>query len=102
VFGNEPDPDTSVTAFEELSELVRHLGDELATFRRRALQAEARLKAVEQVGGAAAVTAPVRVNELERENAELRARLEAATERTRQMLERVRFLRQQHEIGGER
>ena len=102
MFGNEPNPDASVAAFEELSELVRHLGDELAAFRRRALQAEARLRAVEQAGGADAVIAPVRVTELERENAELRARLQAATERTRQMLERVRFMRQQHEIGGER
>jgi hypothetical protein len=36
-----------------------------------------------------------RVTELEHENAVLRARLESATERTRQMLERVRFIRQQ-------
>jgi len=36
-----------------------------------------------------------RMTELEHENAVLRARLESATERTRQMLERVRFIRQQ-------
>jgi hypothetical protein len=33
-------------AFEELERLVRHLGDELAFFRRRALEAERRLKEV--------------------------------------------------------
>ena len=43
-----------------------------------------------------------KVSELERENAELRSRLDAASERTRQMLERMRFLRQQQERGAER
>jgi len=43
-----------------------------------------------------------RIRELERENAELRSRLETATARTRQMLARVRFLRQQHNQGRDR
>ena len=91
-------------AFHELHQLVRHLADELAGFRRRALQAEARVKELEEAasdgdGG----TIPARnAGELERENAELRARLDAAAERTRQMLERMRFLRQQNERGAER
>jgi hypothetical protein len=38
----------------------------------------------------------------ERENAILRERLAAATTRARQMLERVHFLRQQTQVGGER
>ena len=38
----------------------------------------------------------------ERENAILRERLAAAAARTRQMLERVHFLRQQTQVGGER
>jgi len=83
-------------AFAELQQLVRHLGDELAGFRRRALQAEARVKAIDASPGAARVT-PQRVEKLERENAELKRRLDAARSRTRQILERVRFLRQQHE-----
>jgi hypothetical protein len=83
-------------AFAELQQLVRHLGDELAGFRRRALQAEARVKAIDASGGSARVT-PERLEKLERENADLRKRLEAARTRTRQILERVRFLRQQHE-----
>jgi hypothetical protein len=83
-------------AFAELQQLVRHLGDELAGFRRRALQAEARVKAIDSSGGSSRMT-PERMEKLERENAELRKRLEAARARTRQVLDRVRFLRQQHE-----
>ena len=83
-------------AFEELQQLVRHLGDELATFRKRALQAEARVKAFESAPGGARVN-PERVDRLERENADLKKRLESARARTRQVLDRVRFLRQQHE-----
>ena len=85
-----------VETFHELQQLVRHLGDELTSFRRRALQAEARMKAVEGSGGSSKVT-PERIEKLERENAELRKRLETARTRTRQVLDRVRFLRQQHE-----
>jgi hypothetical protein len=85
-----------VETFRELQKLVRHLGDELTSFRRRALQAEARMKAVEGSGGATKVT-PERIERLELENAELRKRLETARARTRQVLDRVRFLRQQHE-----
>jgi uncharacterized protein involved in exopolysaccharide biosynthesis len=83
-------------AFEELQQLVRHLGDELATFRKRALQAEARVKAFESAPGGGRVN-PERVDRLESENADLKKRLESARARTRQVLDRVRFLRQQHE-----
>ena len=83
-------------AFEELQQLVRHLGAELATFRRRALQAEARVKAFESAPGGARVN-PERVESLEVENADLKKRLDSARARTRQVLDRVRFLRQQHE-----
>jgi hypothetical protein len=83
-------------AFVELQRLVRHLGEELSSFRRRALQAEARMKAVDGTSGGAKLT-PERVERLELENAELRKRLETARARTRQILDRVRFLRQQHE-----
>ena len=92
-------------AFRELEQLVRHLGDELAGFRRRALVAENRVRELEseenqpelreqrQLGD--------RLNQLEHDNAILRSRLEAATARTRAMLERVRFIRQQAQ-GAER
>ncbi|MBA3341202.1 MAG: hypothetical protein H0T48_05145 [Gemmatimonadaceae bacterium] len=86
----------TASAFEELRQLVGHLGEELVAFRRRALQAEARVKAFDASAGSVR-TSPERVEKLERENAELRKRLETARSRTRQMLDRVRFLRQQHE-----
>ena len=85
-----------ITAFTELEQLVHHLGDELASFRRRALQAEARLKSLESTG-VKGVVSPERVQFLERENAGLTTRLEAARTRTQQMIDRVRFLRQQHD-----
>ena len=88
----------SEAAFADLETLVHHLGDELAAFRRRALQAEARVKALESSPGATR-TSPERIEKLERENASLKMRLETARGRTRQMLERVRFLRQQHETA---
>lgn len=87
-----------VKAFKELDHLVRHLGDELASFRRRALHAEARLKELEGAPTSGAKAS----GELARENAELRARLDAATAKTRQLLDRVRFVRQQHGKGGEK
>jgi hypothetical protein len=95
-----------IAAFRELETLVRHLGDELAGFRRRALLAEARIREIDGQGA----TPPAkqqraleeRVTELEHENAALRGRLESATARTRQMLERVRFIRQQVQGGTDR
>ena len=88
-----------IAAFRDLEQLVRHLGDELAGFRRRALLAESRLRDLESEEQAPEVTQQRalddRVTELEHENAVLRARLDSATERSRQMLERVRFIRQQ-------
>ena len=88
-----------VAAFAELEMLVKHLGDELASFRRRALQAEARVKSLESTG-VKGVVSPERVQFLERENAGLTNRLDAARARTQQMIDRVRFLRQQHDGAG--
>jgi hypothetical protein len=82
-----------VVAFRELDGLVRHLGDELSGFRRRALQAESRVRQLEEAGGVAASLD--RLATLERENADLRGRLQGAVERTQALLDRVRFLRQQ-------
>ncbi len=82
-------------AFMELEQLVKHLGDELAAFRRRALQAEAKVKSFESTGIKGQVS-PERLQFLERENAGLNTRLEAARARTQQMIDRVRFLSQQH------
>ena len=85
-------------AFAELETLVRHLGGELAAFRRRALTAEAQLRDAGHIPvGKAKGDAPLadRLAELETENASLRTRVTRAEERVRQMLERLRFLRQQ-------
>lgn len=87
-------------AYVELEHLVRNLGEEIANFRRRAQTAESRLQAIATKGGGGDAAAEERVAHLEAENAELRARLAAATERTGKVLERVRFLRQQHEEGA--
>lgn len=87
-------------AFAELEQLVRHLGEELSAFRKRAHAAEARLKALGATPAGDA-TAEERLATLEAENARLRARLEDAASKTRAMLDRARFLRQQHVIGGD-
>ena len=87
-------------AFRELELLVRNLGEELAGFRKRAHAAEARLQAIATKGGGGDAVAEERVGQLEAENAALRARLADASERTGKVLERVRFLRQQHEEGA--
>ena len=88
-----------VLAFRDLEQLVRHLGDELAGFRRRALLAESRVKELESEESQPEVRQQRelsdRLTQLEHDNAILRDRLEAATARTRLMLERVRFIRQQ-------
>ena len=88
-------------SFRELEHLVRNLGDELSTFRKRAQQAEARLKAL-GASPAGDASAEERLAELQAENAQLRKRLAQAGERTRAMLDRVTFLRQQHTLGGEK
>lgn len=102
MFEHDSEPGAAMQAFTELSDLVGHLGDELAAFRRRALHAEARVRQLEAAGGADLFASQARLEELERENEELRGRVAVASERTEQMLERVRFLRQQHASGGER
>jgi hypothetical protein len=111
-------------AFLELQRLVRHMTEELASFRRRAIQAEGRVRELEHAltaaearaagaddapapsrpararrpdEDAATHTEPGRLATLEQENARLRQRLDGATERTRQLLDRMRFLRQQQE-----
>jgi predicted nucleic acid-binding Zn-ribbon protein len=91
-------------AFNELETLVRHLGEELAVFRRRAISAEAQLKDSGHGGGHAkggggrsgrGTAHGERLADLETENDALKTRLDRAEDRVRQMMDRVRFLRQQ-------
>jgi len=88
-----------VEAVRELETLVRQMAEQLASFRRRALSAEERLRHLDTEDDH---PAPPRVRErirsLEQENASLRGRLDAATARTRSVLERVHFLRQQAQL----
>ena len=103
-------PTPAARAFDELERAVRHLGEELAFFRRRALDAERRVRELTTLPGSArgdstpaertesAPTIPAlvgRVAVLEAENADLRDRLREAAERTRALADRVRFVRQQ-------
>ncbi len=85
-----------LVAFEALEHLIQALADEMAGWRRRAHEAEAKVKAVPATGGKAGAAA------LEKENRELRERLEAARLRTKQLLEKLRFLRQQQETEAHR
>jgi hypothetical protein len=93
-------------AFRELEALVRHLGDELAGFRRRALVAEARLRELEGSEAEPMMEQQRhlsdRCTQLEHENAALKGRLDSATVRTRQLLDRVHFIRQQTQANGDR
>ena len=91
-----------LSAFRDLESLVHHLVEELASFRRRALRAEARLRDLEG-GGPVVADAPApaeRVAELEKENEDLKKRVDGARTRVKTVLDRVHFLRQQAQ-GGE-
>jgi cell division septum initiation protein DivIVA len=93
----ESDRAPELPALRQLEQLVHNLGEELAAFRKRAHAAEQRVRALEAAATQpVAPVSPESVRVLERENAQLRARLAHATERTNQLLSRVRFLRQQN------
>ena len=98
-------------AYRELETLVRHLGEELATFRRRAMSAEAQLKEAgagygrgasaskgESGGGGKSGAGGEHASKLHEENEALAARLKSAEDRVVQMTDRVRFLRQQLQL----
>ncbi|MGI8499005.1 MAG: hypothetical protein ACR2OG_15645 [Gemmatimonadaceae bacterium] len=96
-----------IHAFHELEQLIRALGDEMAGWRRRAQHAEAKLKepatdAPRSGGGGGRGGRDASFTSLERENAALKTRLEAARKRTSALLDRMRFLRQQHGMGVEK
>ena len=80
-----PRPD--LPALEELERLLRHLGDELAAWRRRSLKAEAELQDARTKGGVLAgpelLQARQRIVDLEVENQGLRQRIGRASCRER-------------------
>ena len=90
--GERPD----LEALRELEEVVHHFETELASWRRRALSAEARL--AELQGGEPVAGSHAR--EVEEENRALAQRLQAAKGRLGELLDRLRFLEQQQGNGG--
>lgn len=91
----EPLPESH--PLSQLAQLVRHAGEELAMFRKRALAAEAKLRDQETSAKSGDLFAEQNAAQLAKENADLKARLEYAQAETRAILAQVRFLRQQVE-----
>lgn len=86
------------TALVELEQVVHHLAEELAGWRRRTLKAEGELQQARANGGVLAGPelnqARQRVIELETENQALRQRIDAAKDRLQALAGRVSFLEQ--------
>ncbi|MFI5235659.1 MAG: hypothetical protein ACHQXA_08115 [Gemmatimonadales bacterium] len=91
-------------ALDDVERLLHHVGDELATWRRRSLRAEQELAELKGKGGMLAgpelTQVRQRVADLEGENQALRTRLEAATERVRSLIQRLGFLERDLEDGA--
>jgi len=96
--GERPDLD----ALRELEDVLRHLSEELAAWRRRALTAESR---VSDHSRAIGPEAPHRQRDLEEANRLLEQRLVTARQRVTELLGRLDFLEQQAPLiadqGGE-
>ena len=91
-------------ALDDLEDLLGHVGEELAAWRRRSLKAEAELQEFKARGGSASgpelVQARQRVIDLEMDNQQLRIRVEAAREKLRMIESRLAFLTQDREDGA--
>jgi FtsZ-binding cell division protein ZapB len=85
-------------ALGDLEQVVQHLAEELAGWRRRTLKAEGELQQARANGGVLAgpelTQARQRVIDLETENQALRLRIEAAKDRLRALAGRLSFLEQ--------
>lgn len=79
-------------ALDQLEAVLRELGEELATWRARALKAEPA-----RGGGGGGGT---RSAELESENRQLRGRLDAARTRVQELVARLAFLEEQSREAG--
>ncbi len=86
--GERPDLD----ALRELEEVLRHLSEELAAWRRRALTAEARVSDHSRAAGG---EGQHRLRDLEEANRLLEQRLDAARLRVTELVGRLDFLEQQ-------
>ena len=85
-------------ALTDLEQVVRHLAEELAGWRRRTLKAEGELQDARANGGVVAgpelTHARQRLIELETENQALQQRIDAARDRLRALAGRLLFLEQ--------
>jgi predicted nuclease with TOPRIM domain len=79
-------------ALLELERVLQHVKDELASWRRRALKAEAE-QAV--VGDHDTVASSERIHDLEKQNEEMAERLQTARGRVDDLLSRLKFLEEQ-------
>ena len=105
-YDGEQRVDTAI--LDQLETILRHVQEELAGWRTRALKAESDLKD-QPAAGQARSTGPVRhdpdargrASEVEQENKQLRQRVEAARVRVGELLSRLTFLEDQaREPGG--
>src|SRR5437870_10467281 len=88
---------------DQLETILRHVADELATWRARAQKAEAELKESGARGAGAARPDPevkARAAEVEQENKLLRQRVDAAKVRVQDLLSRLTFLEEQARPRG--
>jgi chromosome segregation ATPase len=90
-------------ALRELEAVLRAVGEEMVALRRRAQLAEARVRELER--GTQLALDPIskagspadeRVDDLERQNVELKERLDSARDRAAALADRLKFLRQQY------
>jgi hypothetical protein len=80
-------------ALAELERVIGHLTEDLATWRRRALRAEAHR--TDLGGDHDVVGSRERIVELEGQNTDMSGRLSAARERVEQLMGRLQFLEDQ-------
>ncbi len=92
--GERPDLD----ALRELEEVLRHLGEELASWRRRALTAEGRVSDHSRATGG---EGQHRLRDLEDANRRLEQRLDQARARVTELLGRLDFLEQQAPLSAD-
>lgn len=83
-------------ALDELSRVLEHVKDELASWRRRALKAESERTSLGIEHDV--LTAREKIKELETENADVTSRLDAARGRIADLLARLEFLEEQVEL----
>jgi hypothetical protein len=88
--GERPDLD----ALRELEEVLHHLADELAAWRRRALTAEAKVAEQPRLQGVGDGMT-LRLRELQEENEDLTRRLDAARAQLAEIVGRLGFLEEQ-------